>query len=653
MRQRLGVVGGLLLLAVSGPASALDWRPVGPPGGDVRALRADPAHPGVVYLGTSEGALYRSDDEGRSWRRLSPGFPLPGRSLDDIVVAPDGDVIVGFWEVDGSGGGVARSRDGGRTFTLLPGIAGQAVRALALAPSDPNTMVVGTRTGVFRSRDGGASWSRISPEGHPGVQNVGSVAIAPDDPRVIYAGTWHLPWKTTDGGRSWQRVSRGIVEDSDIMTLTLDAARPGRAFATACTGIYRSLDGGRSWARRPGIPSSARRTRAFAQSPDRPDTYFAGTTEGLWVSEDGTSSWRLATDRQVIVNAIAALPGGVVLVGCDGAGVLRSPDRGRGFVSSNAGFSAHLVVQLAFQAGTGRVFAVVHGDRHHGGVLTAPGLEGPWTSAGPGLEERAVLCLVTVGSAVLAGTDDGIYARHANGDGGWIRIDTVAEGRERHPRVASIATLDDDVWVAATTEGLLLTDDRGATWQRHTLGHAASVSAVATFPGTPGKVVAATALALFESRDGGRSFVELQAAPAGAPIDSLAFVPGSGQRLLAATRRGLIRSEDGGRGFTRSVRGLSGRAITGLACAPDGRTVYVADGSPGGIFRSDDAGKSFERIGKGELASKRVLAVGLDPQSTDRVVAAAAVDGLHVLLPAPSAATGASGAVAPAGNRDR
>ncbi|HEU0108883.1 MAG TPA: hypothetical protein VFT38_22055, partial [Vicinamibacteria bacterium] len=76
---------------------------MGPPGGDVRALAADPHDPRRIYLGTSDGVLYRSEDSGAHWRRLSPGFPRRGQSLDEITVDARGVVLVGYWEVGGSG----------------------------------------------------------------------------------------------------------------------------------------------------------------------------------------------------------------------------------------------------------------------------------------------------------------------------------------------------------------------------------------------------------------------------------------------------------------------------------------------------------------------------------------------------------------------
>src|SRR5688572_9282255 len=172
-RTAARLLGALLFVLASVTAvRAQSWVPVGPPGGDVRALAADPRDPRRIYLGTADGLLYRSDDMGRRWQRMSPGFPQRGVSLDDIVVTPAGVLLVGYWEVQGTGGGVARSADGGRTFTILEGVRGEPVRALAVGPRNPDLVVAGSMTGVFRSLDGGRSWRRITPEGHPDLRNV-------------------------------------------------------------------------------------------------------------------------------------------------------------------------------------------------------------------------------------------------------------------------------------------------------------------------------------------------------------------------------------------------------------------------------------------------------------------------------------------------
>ena len=71
--------------------------------------------------------------------------------------------------------------------------------------------------------------------------------------------------------------------------------------------------------------------------------------------------------------------------------------------------------------------------------------------------------------------------------------------------------------------------------------------------------------------------------------------------------------------------------ITGLAIAPDGKTVLVSEFSRGGVWRSTDAGMSWEALGLDGLLSTRVWSVAIDPARPGRVLAAAAAGGLHLL----------------------
>jgi photosystem II stability/assembly factor-like uncharacterized protein len=643
-----------LLAATPSVASAESWVAVGPPGGDVRCLAGDPRSPRVVYLGTSDGVLYRSDDAGLRWRRLTPGFPMRGRSLDDIVVDRDGVVLVGYWEVAGTGGGVARSADGGRTFEILPGMDGQGVRALAVAPSNPRSVVAGTLSGAFRSDDGGRSWRRITPQGHDDLRNVDSVAFDPVDPDVIYVGTWHLPWKTVDGGRFWREVKLGMIEDSDVMTLTVDRQDPQRVYATACTGIYRSLDGAARWSKLRGIPSESRRTRAFALDPTRSGGLYAGTTLGVWSSEDNGTSWQLVTSRSLVINSIVVLPDGTVLLGCDGAGVLRSGDHGRSWAASNDGFSARFVSRMVFDRDGKQVLAGILGDRTHGGVLVAPEPAGPWRPLGSGLEGREVFALAMAGRQPLAGTDDGVYAWVAdavtpveastNGggaarlsSGAWARLATVVDGLDAHPRVADLVSLPGRVLIAATPQGLLRTRDGGQSWSRLELGLARAVSALAVIPGESRGVLAATPLGLYESHDAGSSWTQVSRGLGDASIHALAFLPGSDTVVFATTPSGLLKSSDRGRTWQRRGGGLPYSDITGLALHPDGRTVYASDFARGGVFKSGDAGDSWTPLPTDGLASDRVWALALDPASPGRLLAASPTGGLHLLSLLPPA----------------
>jgi photosystem II stability/assembly factor-like uncharacterized protein len=598
----------------------------------VRSLAADPRDPDRIYLGTADGVLYRSQDGGRRWERLSPGFPKRGMSLDEILVDPSGNLLVGYWEVAGKGGGVARSSDGGVHFTLLPGIEGESVRALAAAPGRPQVLVAGALSGVFRSADGGETWSRVSPPGHQDLRNVESVAIDPLNPEVFYAGTWHLPWKTGDAGRSWRPAHAGMIDDSDVMTLTVDRRSRQTVYATACSGIYRSADGAARWSKIRGIPGTSRRTRAFAQDPEQPATFFAGTTEGLWRSRDDLGSWSLVTPRELVVNALLVLPGGAVLAGTDGAGVLRSEDHGSTWQPSNAGFAERFVSQLLFDGP--RLVVGLLGDRHQSGVLVAPRFDGPWTKLARGLEGRELASLALVPSSdgsseALAGTDRGLYLSVSH-CGEWRALPLVVDGIDENGHVAAVAAVGPRLFLAGTERGLLRSDDGGQTWTRRVLGLASRVTALAVSPRDRDVVLAATRLGLHRSADGGRSWEEVAAAPLDVPVGSLQFLP-DGQGVLGTSTRGLVLSRDQGRSWMRRGGGLPLSNVPSVAALPDGRSLVASDFDHAALYLSRDGGQNWERLPDTGLPSTRVFAVAADPTAPERVVAAPTSGGLHVL----------------------
>ena len=217
---------GALVLAVSLilnglPTLAQDWQELGPNGGDVRAMVADPSNPDVIYLGTVDGHIFSSQDAGLHWR-------LTGRMGDraDTVVMTiivdrrDSHHLYAATRTLGeNGGGVFRSDDSGATWRAS-GLAGQSVRALIQTEADKDLFFAGTLDGVYRSHDDGSRWERISPAGHADLRNFDSLLSDPRDANILYAGTYHLAWKTVDGGKNWQNIPTGMVDDSDVMSIT-------------------------------------------------------------------------------------------------------------------------------------------------------------------------------------------------------------------------------------------------------------------------------------------------------------------------------------------------------------------------------------------------------------------------------------------------
>jgi len=170
----------VLLVALAIPAFA-QWAPVGPEGGDVRALAYDPKNPDRILLGTSAGQLFQSTDRGNTWSRYAD-LGREDYVLDNIAFDPTDSKIVyiAAWTMDTvNDGDIFKSKDGGKSWNKLSGMRGKSVRALEIAPSDPKILVAGALDGVWRSTDRGDSWQRISPAGHADIKNIESIPSIP------------------------------------------------------------------------------------------------------------------------------------------------------------------------------------------------------------------------------------------------------------------------------------------------------------------------------------------------------------------------------------------------------------------------------------------------------------------------------------------
>jgi len=289
--------------------------------GSVSALLLEPARPGTLYAGTHVKAkLYRSDDFGASWRRLSgPTLNSSGNhnGIESLLLDPGSPPERRTFYAAVYDQGVMRSVDGGVTWEALNKGLRETGRVrleqLAMHPSDPKLLFAALRAGpapdrptrqcigprdtpggVFRSRDGGESWVKVN----RGVDlhDVWAVAVDPQDPKVIFAATSinHTPgepawpgglWRTTDGGTRWQRVIEApYVSAVAISPWNSDVIYAGLAdyyfhHKRHPIGVWRSGDRGATW--RPvntGLTHFWPMTFAF--HPNKRDIVYLGTRGG-------------------------------------------------------------------------------------------------------------------------------------------------------------------------------------------------------------------------------------------------------------------------------------------------------------------------------------------------------------------------------------
>jgi photosystem II stability/assembly factor-like uncharacterized protein len=643
----------VLLLVAATAVRGETWRPLGPPGGDVRVLAADPSRPGRLYLGTADGHIFGSDDSGAHWTLLGRASTRLDAVITAIVVDPrDGNVLfASSWARDAAaGGGVFRSTDGGRTWREA-GLAGEAVRTLAMAPSDPKVLVAGTLDGIYRSRDAAQSWERISPQNHGELRNLDSLAIDPRDPETIYAGTFHLPWKTTDGGKTWRPIHQGMIDDSDVMSLLIDRSSPGSIYASACSGIYRSDNGAAQWRKIQGIPYAARRTYAITQDPEHPARVYAATSEGLWETADGGMTWRRTTPASWVVNTVVVDEGRPerVLIGTEELGVLASDDAGEHFQEANTGFDHRQVLALALDAKhPGRVLAVL---AHAPEPILVTEDEGmTWSPLGPGLRaEQALRVYAAPDGAWWASLAHGGLMRYDPERMVWRRAGTLSSGTlnaaapgpkagrritsrtKRAPQflqeVVTDMAFSSKHWDLATGMGLLVSIDRGATWIRRPVGPLISLPVRSVRVSANGERLRVVSLrGLVFSDDGGKSWTwhDLPLKSGGAV--ALDADPEDENTLIAIAHYGLYISRDAGITWQQAGSGLPATPVQDFAVTGG---VFVASMRTGGLYVSDDSGRTWSRVA-GTLADGLFAAVS-PANEHGGILAASTTEGIYTV----------------------
>jgi photosystem II stability/assembly factor-like uncharacterized protein len=609
------LLGFAALLLVAVPLMA-QWRPVGPYGGNARALASDPSNPDHILLGSGAGALFESVDGGRHWRHfahLGPSHEFMPETIAFDPLRPT-TIYVAGWSVTGSGGGFFISRNGGRSWSQPATLRNKSIQALALAGSVPGMLVAGALDGLYRSTSWGESWVRITPQGHADLKNFESVAIDPRDPKIIYAGTWHLPWKTQDGGEHWSIIKQGVLDDSDVFSIILDHSNPQTVFASACSGIYKSENGGELFHKVQGIVGTARRTRVLRQDPLDTSIVYAGTTEGLWKTTDSGKTFKLISPPNFILNAVLVDPRDSrrVLIATDRGGVYASDDAGATFHASNDGFSQRQITALLTDSDHHTdLYVAVLNDKEFGGVFRLH--DGSWSQLGEGLGGLDVFDLAQSSKGqLLAATNRGMFL-FESASGRWTPSRELVKEKPTPPqksiqgghgkingsrpmppvvfrsqfegRAAALAL--GRRWFAATDAGLLMSDNEGRSWKGGALDGQKEFIAVASH----GQTAAAASLhGVWYSRDEGEHWSQPALPSWVSGIYSLTIAQNGA--VWIGTREGALRWSPESAAWEHVLNGLAAREIIWIRA--DGDLLLAASTGSQSVYVSRNQGQQWQ-----------------------------------------------------------
>jgi photosystem II stability/assembly factor-like uncharacterized protein len=300
MKHRLSLLFFLLTLTAAAQItpnlySGMRWRMIGPfRGGRALTAAGVPGQRDVYYFGAVGGGVWKTTNAGETWQPIFDSQPIA--SIGSLAVAPsDPNVIyVGTGEASirsdiTFGNGVYKSSDAGRTWQHLGLDDTRHIGRVLVDPKDPNIVFVAAlghaygpnaERGVFRSTDGGHTWQKVLYKD----ENTGAIDLAfdPENSRIVYATLWNAhrpPWSTY-----------------------APVQGPG-------SGLYRSTDGGTHWTEITGngLPTHdwGRAGIATTKANGATRIYLLldtlnGRDGGLYRSDDNGAHWALVgTDRRI------------------------------------------------------------------------------------------------------------------------------------------------------------------------------------------------------------------------------------------------------------------------------------------------------------------------------------------------------------------
>jgi photosystem II stability/assembly factor-like uncharacterized protein len=304
------------------------WRMIGPfRGGRSVAVSGVRGQRDLYYFGAVGGGVWKTTNGGLTWQPIADSLPIGG--IGALAVAPsDPNIIyIGTGEADirsdlAIGGGVYKSADGGHTWTSLGLQETRQIGRILVDPKDANTVFVAALghaygpnpdRGVYRSSDGGGTWQKVLFKD----ANTGAVDLAfdPDDSRMIYAALWnaHRP--------PWSQYPPIGGQGS---------------------GLYKSVDGGSNWSQitGSGLPTGdwGRVGIAVAKRDGGNRIYAlieAKEQSGLYRSDDGGKAWRRVNSdsrihgREWYFSGVAVDPHNPDVVYLPNVSLYRSTDGGQ------------------------------------------------------------------------------------------------------------------------------------------------------------------------------------------------------------------------------------------------------------------------------------------------------------------------------------
>ncbi|HVE94465.1 MAG TPA: hypothetical protein VNB24_06055 [Acidimicrobiales bacterium] len=624
-------------------------------GGFVNVVAADPRDNGLLLAGSDTGGIQRSTDGGQHWSAVNSGVTIGGLAVAALAFDPTrpGTAFAALGEL--GAGGVVRTEDDGKNWTVRSTVPVFEARSGAPRPTgrllafNAGSLFAGTLNGVMRSGDDGATWTNIAPTSVP----VRGLAVGTGPAPALFAALGSQGVLRVDDPNG---AARGAVIAASPPAEELAVTEDGSIVAAAGThGMSISTDSGATWRRAP-LPGGTTATAAWLSVSTRGSTVVAGAAnptrdslgwQSVIASEDAGATWRsLTSDRTLVHGDQIGGPGGKPwwlsagapsfqigrsgyiasdlafsngnLISAGRSGMWIGRDGGANWYPSVDGLGVTVVRQLALDPGSGEIHAALADwvlrsstDR----MRTPSGGPPGNASSGHAVAQSRDVTVLGLGHN-LTNTGGDLWLRDLSG---WrsTGLGLLTNGR----RVTAVSAQH----TSAGALIVLAAVERGGMWRMsdNAWTRVSDIAAMGPARGWGGSIAWSGAsvfyfdrdLGVFRSLDSGHTWTRWFAKKSPWPVTGYVAVdPSRPGRLYASVGFDALYRFDGAESGSAAPVRLAASSVPGpVTVTPDGRVLLATLGIGGAprLLESANAGGNWSDVADDRYRSTAVFPTSL------------------------------------------